>query len=127
MASQTVVELQPAASAVRLLDSSGPTFTCINAWSLPLHSHSPGRSGSSPDWRRSARVRVGAVGAAAGPSMAGTVKDPLLKDLPAGVVEVDRAGVGHAAWRLATRVVILVHALLLPCLGDDRSLLTGLF
>ena len=50
--------------------------------------------------------------------MARAVKDPLLKDLPAGGVELDRAGIGHAAWRLAMR-----HRLgqrrLLPCLGDD--------
>jgi hypothetical protein len=34
----------------------------------------------------SARVRVRATGAAARPSMARAVKDPLLKDLPARVV-----------------------------------------
>ena len=34
----------------------------------------------------SARVGEGAVGAAARPSMARAVKDPLLKDLPARVV-----------------------------------------
>ena len=30
----------------------GPTFTSVNAWSPPLHSHERGRSGSSPGWRR---------------------------------------------------------------------------
>jgi hypothetical protein len=39
----------------------------------------------------SARVRVGATTTAARPSMARAVKEPLLKDLPAGVVELDRA------------------------------------
>jgi hypothetical protein len=42
----------------------------------------------------SARVRVGAAGAAAGPSMARAVQDPLLKDLSASGVQLDRAGVG---------------------------------
>ena len=66
----------------------------------------------------SARVGVGAAGAAAGPSMARAVKDPLLKDLPAGVLELDRAGVGHAGWRLAMRHR-LGQSRILPCLGDD--------
>src|ERR1700722_13107346 len=66
----------------------------------------------------SARVRVGTADTAAGPSMARAVKDPLLKDLPASVVELDRAGVGHAAWRLAMRHH-LGQRRLLPCLGDD--------
>jgi hypothetical protein len=39
-----------------------------------------------------ARVRVGAAETAAGPSMARTMQDPLLKDLPAGRVEMDCAG-----------------------------------
>src|ERR1700748_324286 len=72
----------------------------------------------------SARVRVGAADTAAGPSMARAVKDPLLKDLPAGVVELDRAGIGYAAWRLAMR-----HRLgqrrLLTCLGDDLVAVDG--
>src|ERR1700730_7122709 len=50
-----------------------------------------------------ARVSVGATGAPAGPSMARAVKDPLLKDLLAAGVELDRAGIGHAARRLAMR------------------------
>ena len=50
--------------------------------------------------------------------MTRAVKDPLLKDLPADVVELDRAGVGHAVWRLATRHH-LGQRRLLPCLGDD--------
>ena len=66
----------------------------------------------------SVRVRVRAAGAAAGPSMARAVKEPLLKDLSAGVVELDRAGVGHAAWRLAMRHH-LGQRRLLRCLGDD--------
>src|SRR5277367_3079789 len=66
----------------------------------------------------SARVRVGAADTAARPSMAHTVQDPLLKDLPAGVVELDRAGIGHAAWRLAMRHHLRQRRLL-PCLGDD--------
>ena len=66
----------------------------------------------------STRVRVGAAGAAAGPSMARAVKDPLLKDLPASVVELHRAGIGHAAWRLAMRHH-LGQRRILPCLGDD--------
>jgi hypothetical protein len=68
----------------------------------------------------SARVRVGAADTAAGPSMARAVKDPLLKDLPAGGVELDRAGVGHAAWRLAMRHH-LGQRRFLPCLGDDMA------
>ena len=50
--------------------------------------------------------------------MARAVQDPLLKDLPAGGVELDRAGVSHAAWRLAMRHH-LGQRRLLPCLGDD--------
>jgi hypothetical protein len=41
-----------------------------------------------------------------------------LKDLPADVAELDRAGVGHAAWRLAMRHH-LGQRRLLRCLGDD--------
>ena len=67
----------------------------------------------------SARVRVGAVDTAAGPSMARAVKDPLLKDLPTGVVELDRAGIGHAAWRLAMRHPLGQRRRILTCLGDD--------
>jgi hypothetical protein len=97
---------------------SGATSTCIKAWSPPLDSHAQEEADHLPAGVGSARVRVGAAGAAAGPSMARAVKDPLLKDLPAGEVELDRAGISHAAWRLAMR-----HHLgprrLLPCLGDD--------
>jgi hypothetical protein len=50
--------------------------------------------------------------------MARAVQDPLLKDLSAGGVELDRAGVGHAAWRLAMRHH-LGERRLLACLGDD--------
>src|ERR1700678_2301610 len=73
---------------------------------------------------RSARVRVGALDSAAEPSMARAVKDPLLKGLPAVGGALDRAGIGHAACRLATR-----HDLgqrpLRPCLGDDLVAVDG--
>src|ERR1700728_2483144 len=50
--------------------------------------------------------------------MARAVKDPLLEEFPAGIVELDRASVGHAAWRLAMSDR-LGQRRLLPCLGDD--------
>ena len=49
--------------------------------------------------------------------MARAVQDPLLKDLSAGGVELDRAGVGHAAWRLAMRY----HHLKARKLGDPKG------
>src|SRR5271169_1725990 len=64
------------------------------------------------------RVRIGAAETAAGPSMTRTMQDPLLKDLPAGRVEMDCAGVGHPAWRLAPRHH-LGQRRFLPCLSDD--------
>ena len=66
----------------------------------------------------SARFRVGAADTAARPSMARTVQDPLLKDLPAGVVELDRSGIGQGGWRLTMRHH-LGQRRLLRCLGDD--------
>src|SRR5579863_9247526 len=72
-----------------------------------------------------ARVRVGATDAAARPSMSPAVQDPLLKDLRAGRVEMDRAGVGHPARRIAPRHH-LGQRRLLPCCATTWSLLTGL-
>src|ERR1700733_4599188 len=50
--------------------------------------------------------------------MTRTMQDPLLKDLPAGRVQMDCAGVGHPARRLAPRHH-LGQRRFLPCLSED--------
>ena len=50
--------------------------------------------------------------------MARAVQDPLLKDLLAYIVELERTGVGHATCRLSMRYH-LGQSRILRCLGDD--------
>ena len=72
----------------------------------------------------SARVGVGAADTAARPSVARTVQDPLLKDLPTCLVELGRSGIGHAAWRLAMGNR-LGQRRILTCLDDDVVAVDG--
>ena len=104
----------------RLSPPPGATFTCINAWSPPLHLHAPGKKRIiSRLASGSARVRArGTASTAAGPSLVHAVKDPLFEDLPAAGVEMDRAGIGHAR-AASRRACHLGHRCLPRCLGDD--------
>src|ERR1700723_3881146 len=113
--------MRSARVATRLLDIRHRRGRCSHASMLGRHPCAHMRQEEAdhlPAGVGSARVRVGAVDTAAGPGMARAVKDPLLKDLPAGVVELDLASVGHAAWRLAVRHRLGQHRIL-RCLGDD--------
>ena len=49
------------------------------------------------------RVRVGAIGAAAGPGMTAAVDQPLLHHHSPGLVSCDRAGMGPARGRSSLR------------------------
>ena len=49
------------------------------------------------------RVRVGAIGAAAGPGMTAAVDEPMLHHHSSGLVSGDRAGMGSARGRSGLR------------------------
>ena len=57
------------------------------------------------------RVRVGAIGAAAGPGMTAAVDEPMLHHHSSGLVSGDRAGMGPARGRSGLRALHAVTCL----------------